>query len=175
MNKDTKANTNDENIEEVEKFFDEENYNTLIVEEDKFKSTKKAKLEDLLDLLLDENRDRKEEALNMLKAEKEKAQVFLLHIIHETDNEDHLALLLAACWECGLDFSPYLVEFVQLCIDCDFMCAVEACTVIESMEGKLDNKVLSDCINLLQNEIKKKNEKELILTDLAELLLSRRS
>ncbi len=173
MNKEPEQQPEEGNEEHVEKFFDEENYNTLLVEENKFKSTKKARLEDLIELLTAEEREKKDEALKMLK--NEKAQQFLLDSIHNADNEEHLSVLVAACWESGLDFTSHFSEFISLVVDCDYMTAIEAFTVIENIEGKLDERSLGDAINLLQEEIEKKNEKVILLTDLKINLLERKA
>ena len=159
--------------ENVEKFFDEKNYNTLLVKENEFKSTKKAKLEDLIELLKHEDRTKKDIALKMLKDEN--AQQFLLDSIHNTDNEEHLSILIAACWESGLDFTAHFSEFISLVIDSDYITAIEAYTVIENIEEKLDIRILSDAINLLQAEIEKKNEKMILLSDLKINLIERKT
>lgn len=173
MNKEPEQQAEEGKEENVEKFFDEENYNTLIVEENKFKSTKKAKLEDLIELLTAEEREKKEVALKMLK--EEKAQQFLLDAIHNADNEEHLSVLVAACWESGLDFTPYFSEFISLIVECNYMTAIEAFTVIENIEGKLDERSLGDAINLLQEEIEKRNEKFILLSDLKINLMDRKA
>ncbi len=174
MNKENSAQPEKEQLEEIEKYFDEENYHTLIVDEKEFKPVKAAKLEDLLDLLKDEDRNRKEEALSLLKAERDKGQKFLMEAIRDCDDEAQLPVLVAACWESGLDFTPYFTEFIQLCVEEDLLTCIEAVTTIESMEGKIDEKILGDGIQLLQEEVSKKNDKDALLEDLKSLLIGRK-
>lgn len=174
MNKDKKPDSEKQNEDEkIEKFFDEENYSTLITDGKEFKSTKKVKLENLVELLTSEEREKKEAALQLLKTEK--AKNYLLEAIDDCDNDEELAVLVAACWECGLDFSEQLTTFVQLVAEGDYFTAIEAATVIENMEGIIEESQLDKAIQLLQEEINKKNEKMILLSDLKINLLERKS
>ena len=100
-----KANPLGENSYDPEKFFDEENYSTLVIKAGDEKPKGKVKLDDLVDLLTSDNKQEKEQALALLK--NQKAIDFLMHAIFEAENKEHQALLVAACWECGSDFSLY--------------------------------------------------------------------
>ncbi|MFL5752061.1 MAG: hypothetical protein ACJ76F_01535 [Bacteroidia bacterium] len=174
MNKDQHPNPEDQNEEDkTEKFFDDENYSTLIVNDKEFKSVKKAKLEDLVELLTAEDRVKKDAALQLLKDEK--AKNFLLDAIHHIDNDEHQSVLVAACWESGLDFSEHLEAFVELAIEGDYFTTLEASTVIENMEGAIEEGVLDKAIKALQGAIELKNDKMILLSDLKINLLERKA
>jgi hypothetical protein len=174
MNKEQNPNKEEnKDDEKTDRFFDEENYSTLIVNDQEFKSTKKAKLEDLVQLLASEDKDKKEAALKLLKNGKAKA--FLLEAINNADNDEHQSVLVAACWECGLDFSDQLELFTALVIEGDYFTAIEAATVIDEMEGTIPEMELDKSIKALQKAIEDKNEKMILMSDLKINLLERKA
>ena len=69
-----------------------------------------------------------------------KDQASCVEIIEEI-NKDHLPetriMLIASCWESGLDYSGFISDFAELFISGDYATAVECFTVIESSAGHL--------------------------------------
>jgi hypothetical protein len=53
-------------------------------------------------------------------------------------------ILLVACWQNGLDFSPFLPVFVDLVITEEWEIAFEAFTVIENMEFLPEDKIITE-------------------------------
>lgn len=43
-------------------------------------------------------------------------------------------MLLTACWSSSLDFSKYLVDFVDIALGCDYLVTFEVVTVVENFE-----------------------------------------
>src|ERR1700741_3566110 len=174
MNKEQNPLSDGNNEEpDPEKFFDEENYSTLLVGDKEFKSPKKAILEDLVELLTSDDHVKKDAALALLK--NEKAKNFLLDAIHHIDNDEHQSVLVAACWECGLDFSGPLEPFAELVIEGDYFTAIEAITVIENMESAIEEPVLDKAIKSLQEAIEKKDDKMILMSDIKINLLERKA
>lgn len=100
------------NETEVEKYFDDKKYNTLMVGEGgKFSVADKIK-EDLAGLLLNEDRELKVETLKLLKGESGKK--LLLEAISATEDTAGKQVLLAACWESDIDFSGEIDFFTEL-------------------------------------------------------------
>lgn len=170
-NPENKAKASGENEYDPEKFFDEENYSTLVIKASDEKPKGKVKLDDLVELLTSDNKQEKEQALALLK--NQKAIDFLMHAIFESENKDQQALLVAACWECGLDFSMYFDEFVNLACDGDLLTALEASTVITEMTEPIDVSKLKLAIKKIQVQIELKNEKQILLSDLKLNLIER--
>lgn len=65
--------------------------------------------------------------------------------------------LISICWESAVDFSEHISLFIDYIIAEDFNCSFEALTVIEHLEGAIDNKIIEEEINKLKMA---KNEAE---------------
>jgi hypothetical protein len=48
--------------------------------------------------------------------------------------------LLTTIWNCKLDYSNYLPEFVEIAVDGNFMEALECLTIIENMDGPFEER-----------------------------------
>ena len=157
---------NSKSEKELEKLFDTSNYKTLIVGNEKSKTEKKVNLKQLLKLLKSEDRGEKEIVLDLIK--KEQAQFALMEGLLNPDflNEDK-AILIAACWESGLDFSIYINDFINLAIETeDLRIALECYTLIQESELKISDEDLDQAIQALGEEIAQKNDKMVLLSDL---------
>ncbi len=71
----------------------------------------------------------------------------LKSIIDETNDKDTKQVLVAACWENGLNFSVQLPFFVDLVLDEDYLISIEAFTVIENMPGPFVNEDVQQCLD----------------------------
>ncbi|MDQ3108861.1 MAG: hypothetical protein M3R17_03110 [Bacteroidota bacterium] len=80
------------------------------------------------------------------------SQDLLLEIISDEEYKKQRAILIASCWETGLDFSKHLEEFIDLLEDknTDDFSAIEIATVIDEMPGPFDENVLKACIKKLE-------------------------
>jgi hypothetical protein len=155
-----------EGDENPEKYFDETNYHTLIVGSEE--PEVKAKPEDLIELLAKSDRELKEKALELIKTKN--AKDVLMNAISTFRNKKELPVLVAACWESGLDFSDHFTEFISLAVENDYLTTLEAFTVIEQMEGEIEEKSVTEAINIVKKEIEMKNDKMNLLEDLIEIL-----
>jgi hypothetical protein len=54
-----------------------------------------------------------------------------------------------ACWESGLDFSAYLILFAELVVNCEYLIALEAATVIDEMYNLTDISNVKKALELL--------------------------
>jgi hypothetical protein len=66
---------------------------------------------------------------------------------HET-----ICMLVSSCWQSGLDYSEYSVEFVNLFLYADYLTALECFTVIEEAATKLPVSKKNELIDLLENQ-----------------------
>ena len=87
--------------------------------------------------------------------------------IAKTKNLDQKALLIAACWETGLDFSKDYLVFIELIGHENFLVSFEAFTVIQEMEAEIDESYLKTALEIL-NKFKKANE--ITINDAKELI-----
>jgi len=148
-----------------EKLFDEKEYATIIIGSEgmRKKDTSNA---DYVTVLVNSKstREEKDEALKVLK--ENNAQAFILNAITKTKNLGQKALLIAACWETGLDFSKDYLFFIELITNKDFIVSFEAFTVIQEMEAEIDNTTLQSALIVL----KKVKETSVTITDAIELI-----
>ncbi|HET6991759.1 MAG TPA: hypothetical protein VFJ43_10565 [Bacteroidia bacterium] len=95
-------------------------------------------------------RELKDEVLHTLKAGE--SQELLVEIIGMKEYARHRHILLATCWESGLDFSDYLEFFVSLLGDkkTDDLSNIEIVTIIEEMSGPFEKKALDNAIKKLR-------------------------
>lgn len=123
------------------KLFDEKEYSTLIIGENGV-SKKDTNNADFLAIIVspDRTREDKDEALKSLK--ENNAQTFMLSAIAKTKKPEQKALLIAACWETGLDFSENYLTFIDAICSDNFHVSFEAFTVIQEMEAEIPKDTL---------------------------------
>ena len=134
-----------------EELFDEKQYSTIIIGDDVV-GKKDLVNADYIAILVSPKttREEKDEALKKLK--ENNAQAFMVSAITKTKKPEHKALVIAACWETGLDFSKDFLFFVDLICSNDFLVSLEAFTVIqEIMEQKIDATQLQKALEILKS------------------------
>ncbi|MES2567194.1 MAG: hypothetical protein V4565_10030 [Bacteroidota bacterium] len=131
------------------KLFDEKEYSTIIIGSEGM-SKKDVNNADLVTVLISSRstREEKDEALIQLK--ENQAQAFIINAITKTKKPDHKALIVASCWETGLDFSKDYLFFIDLICSSDFLVSFEAFTVIQEMETEIDKTTLTQALSKLQ-------------------------
>lgn len=138
------------------KLFNEKEYRTMVLG-DEGASKKDEEKADWLFVLIEENttREEKDEALGKLK--EEKSQDFLIQSASKMKTAEVKAKILSACWETGLDFSNQLPFFIDIIIDNDYLCALEAYTVIENNETRFDPEHIKESIKKLETQPEEKS------------------
>ena len=131
------------------KLFDEKEYSTIIIGSEGM-SKKDTDNADLVTILISSrsSREEKDEALIQLK--ENKAQAFIISAITKTKKPEHKALIVAACWETGLDFSKDYLFFIDLICSTNFLVSFEAFTVIQEMEAEIDESTLQQALTKLK-------------------------
>ena len=123
------------------KLFDEKEYATLIIGGDDG-SKKDLQNADYISILISAKATREEKDEALVKLKTNKANNLLLSAIAKTKNLNQKALIIAACWETGLDFSKDYLTFVELIGSEDFNVSFEAFTVITEMDAEIDKDTL---------------------------------
>lgn len=75
------------------------------------------------------------EFLNDLKDQTSCVEV--IEEINKNHSDSTRAMLVASCWQSGLDYSGFVSDFAELFVSGDFATAIECFTVIESSSGHL--------------------------------------
>jgi len=153
----------------TEKYFNEEEYITAVVQPDgtvKPATKKQHELEELVNLLSSGDREHKDAALDLLKNEGSMAT--LIEAIAQTENKTHKAALIAACWESDLNIKGHESFFATLATNLDIFISLEAITVLDSADS-IEAPARLEIIAIL-NKATAKHPNEAMLTDLKERL-----
>lgn len=78
----------------------------------------------------------------------------LINNTHETINKE----LLTICWESAIDFSSHLEIFVSIVLNSEFNTSFEALTVIEHLEGMIEESVIIEQLEILKSAISSAEE-----------------
>jgi len=159
----------DEEAFDPQKLFNEEEYSTLIIGREGF-NKKENNTADLLEALMEEKISRQESEAIFSKLKETNSQKVMMDALNTAKRVNEKTILAAACWECGLDFTPYFLDFVKLATHDDFQLSLEALSVVESIEGVLDETILTRAMGTAQSS--KSPNKEL-RHDLIENIKSR--
>lgn len=130
------------------KLFDENEYATLVIGTEGM-NKKDTNSADYLSIIVSPNRTREEKDEALIHLKENNAQTFMLSAITKTKNLERKALLIAACWETGLDFSKDYLFFIDLICSDDFHVSFEAFTVIEEMEAEISHDTLNKALGIL--------------------------
>lgn len=140
----------DDDALDPKKLFNEEEYSTLIIGREGF-NKKQNNSADLLEALLDKNITRQESEEIFSKLKETNSQKLMVEAIKQAERETEKTIITAACWECGLDFTDYFLDFVSLATSDNFQLALEALSVVESSEGILNEATLTKALEIAQS------------------------
>lgn len=130
---------------------------------------KAEQLKEIIHILnISENAEIKNNIVQILNDLKDKASIpFLINEIKNSNNKEIQHILVTACWQNGLDYSAHFKFFIELMIDCSYLTAIEAFTVIEVMEPEFKNDELDLSIDLLKNSLGKfEEDKQFLVKEL---------
>jgi DNA-binding transcriptional ArsR family regulator len=101
------------------------------------------------------------------------AIVEIMREIKSSVNEKILHILVSSCWQSPLDYSEYISDFVDLAVDGDYQCTIEAISVIENilMQFEIDSLTISNQIYKINEKIlKTEQERQPLLAELLKIL-----
>ena len=120
--------------------------------------------------LLDKSISREESEEIFKKLKDGNSHQLLVDSIRSAERTSEKAILTAACWESGLDFTNYFLFFVELACSDDFQLSMEALTVVENCEGTVDEATLKKALEMAQSA---KTPNEQLVHDLIENIKQR--
>lgn len=106
------------------------------------------------------------------------AQTIMDILLNEEYSEIHLSLL-STIWNSKVDYSEYIVDFVNIAVQNDFLVALECLTIIENMEGPFEEHHILDAEIILrefaenhqENKAQEENKVQMIV-EIAKLVKS---
>lgn len=87
------------------------------------------------------------------------AQIIMDVLLDEEYNDIHL-LLLSTIWNSKVDYSEYIVDFVNLAVNHNFLVTLECLTIIENLEGPFEEHHILDAEIILREYAEEHNEKK---------------
>ncbi|MFN8712777.1 MAG: hypothetical protein ACK5Z2_07980 [Bacteroidota bacterium] len=124
------------------------------------KAVSATQLSNVVQLLVDpKNKELRVEVLALLK--RHDARDLLVRLLEDKAHNKHRKELMTACWESGLDFSAYLVNFARYIPASDLAECIEIATVIDEMHGPFEAAQLSESMRILNSQ--SNTDKALIL------------
>jgi hypothetical protein len=82
-----------------------------------------------------------------------------------------ISMLVASCWQSGLDYSDYLTDIVRTFLKADYPTAIECMTVIEQSSHNLSRNGKDELISMLMESPQAfLNEKKLLVHELLSIL-----
>jgi hypothetical protein len=86
-------------------------------------------------------------------------------------NEDTISMLVASCWQSGLDYSDYMEDMIKTFIKGDYSTAIECMTIIEGSVAETSRERKDDLIRMIQDVSKVwVNEKKSLTLELLSIL-----
>lgn len=166
-------NTPESFEEKAKEYFDEKKYRTIIVGKEGIKNS-----DDLIDAIesLADNKlsvEERDEVLRHVKASN--PGNVLLKAIEAAEDNTRRARLIAACWEVDLDCTDHFMFFVKQACSDDFNVALEALTVVESIENAIGKERLDEAHKVVTDKIKQNPATIDLLNDLAAIIRDRQN
>lgn len=115
-----------------------------------------------------------EELISFLNDLKSNESVYpIIDILRDNDYRKIHTPLLSTIWNSPIDYSEYLVDFVALAVQGDFLMALECLTIIENLEGPFEEQQFFEAQIELSEYASKQNKdtkKEQIMSEIALLI-----
>ncbi len=95
----------------------------------------------------------------------------IMEVLLNEEVEDFRIKILASIWNCKVDYSDYLAQFVTLAAEGGFMEALECLTVIENLDGPYEEEQFFESQialkNYLENRKSSTDEKAQLMSEIA--------
>jgi len=84
---------------------------------------------------------------------------------------DTVNILVASCWQSGLNYSDYATDLAKVFLSCDYITAIECLTVIEESAKDLSESVKNEIIKMLEESpVSQISEKQSLMLELISIL-----
>ncbi|MCB8994862.1 MAG: HEAT repeat domain-containing protein [Bacteroidales bacterium] len=131
-------------------------------------------LPDLINLLFTSKSEMVREGLTgLLNDIKDPAAVpIFMEAVNKYRKSDGLDLLVSACWQCGLDFSEYIDEFIEMVIsEKEYYTSIEAFSVVEENSMNLNSQQRTARYEMVRSRLESvPQEKRKLVNELLSIL-----
>jgi hypothetical protein len=113
-----------------------------------------------------------EEIINLLNDVKDPDAVpVFMEAINKYRGKEKYSDLVSSCWQCGLDFSPYIDQFIELLLDDDYYTSLEAFSVIEENVSNLNSQQRNARLEFIRSKLELLSpEKRSLVNEVTSLL-----
>jgi hypothetical protein len=121
------------------------------------------------------NKQSREEVIEFLCNLKDtKSLHTVMDCLNDKNFESVRIEIMTAIWNCPLDFSSYLEDFVKIAVQNDFLQSLEALTIIENLDGPFNESSIFEAQLLLkeyhEGKYPKSKEKDQLISEIAFLI-----
>lgn len=102
--------------------------------------------------------------LNTIKSTKVPPEI--VRCLNNQDYKGTHQVLLASIWNSGLDYRQYMGDIANATVQGDFMYAMECLTILENLEGKLDENEIMDALLVFKSYLVENKEDDATKTNL---------
>lgn len=103
-----------------------------------------------------------------------KASVEIISILKDDNFHDQRQKVLTTIWNCKIDYSEFIAEFVEIACEGNFMEALECLTILENLEGPFEEHHVLECQLHLKEYLEDTTAKDLqkaqIMSEIALLI-----
>jgi hypothetical protein len=86
-------------------------------------------------------------------------------------NDDTISMLVASCWQSGLDYSGFIEDIINIFIEGDYSTTIESMTVIEGSAASISRESRDEMIKTIKDSPKAwVNEKKSLALELISIL-----
>lgn len=100
----------------------------------------------------------------------------VVDVLNEDDYLDVRHQILTSIWNCKIDYSEFIADFVAIACDGNFMETFECLTILENLEGPFEERHILECQLLLKEYIESNSavdkKKSQVMSDIASLIKS---
>ncbi len=116
----------------------------------------------LLDLLLSTRNTEIADAIKsiLFELKSSKAGDILVQYLESDKSKNHRDILVSALWQSGIACEGYLTLLVELACKENYLTALEVLTVIENMEGALNEEEVMECIYTVNEALNDSDDEE---------------
>lgn len=99
------------------------------------------------------------------------ASLEVIEEIRKTYKPETTSMLISSCWQSGLDYSEYSVDFVNTFLKSDYVGAVECLTVIEESANELSTEKKEEIRKVIfDNPVSPRNEIVVLVKELLTII-----
>jgi hypothetical protein len=95
----------------------------------------------------------------------------VINELRKNHKPDTISMLVSSCWQSGLNYSDYALDFIKIFLKGDYVAAIECLTVIEEFSCDLTRQTKDEIIKTMEeNPFPRKNEKSTLMLELKTIL-----